>query len=275
MSSSSNEGCGCGCLSMIGLGLGLMFWGPIGGIVAYVLARLIESAGSSDDTSDKQRMRQNLGNTGSQRDFNISLLILSAAVMKADNVLLRSELDYVKRFYVRNFGTQRAESYIKMLREILQKDYDLEKVTSQVRYIDYASRLQLLYYLFGIAEADGDINDNELQVLTRIAVGLNITTGDFESVRAMFNGAYNNGYQQGQGSGWQSQNTNIDNAYKILEISSDATDEEVKKAYREMAKKHHPDRVSHLGEEVRKSAEEKLQEINNAYEVIKKQRNIV
>ena len=251
-----------------------MFWGPIGAIVAFVIARLIESASGGESTS-RQKMRQNLGNTGSQRDFNISLLILSAAVMKADNVLLRSELDYVKRFYVRNFGTQRAEEYIKMHREILKKDYDLDKVTYQVRYIDYSSRLQLLYYLFGIAEADGAINDEEIQVLTRIAVGLNITTGDFESVKAMFNGAYgNSGYQQGQGSSWNSRGS-IDSAYKILEVSKDATDEEVKKAYREMAKKHHPDRVSHLGEEVRKSAEEKLQEINNAYELIKKERGIV
>lgn len=273
MSSSSNEGCGCGCLSMIGLGLGLMFWGPIGAIVAFVIAKLIESA-SGGESTEKQRMRQNLGNTGSQRDFNISLLILSAAVMKADNVLLRSELDYVKRFYVRNFGTQRAESYIKMLREILKKEYDLEKVTSQVRYIDYASRLQLMYYLFGIAEADGAINDDELQVLTRIAIGLNISTEDFESVKAMFNSYSGGSNDYQQGGGWQRQSNNLDNAYKILEISSDATDEEVKKAYRNMAKKHHPDRVSHLGEEVRKSAEEKLQEINNAYEVIKKQRNI-
>ena len=272
MSRSSNDGCGCGCLSMIGLGIGLMFWGPIGAIVAFVIASLLESVGG-DSSSNKQRMRKNLGNTGSQRDFNISLLILSAAVMKADNVLLRSELDYVKRFYIRNFGTKRAENYIKMLREILKKDYDLEKVTAQVRYIDYASRLQLLYYLFGIAEADGAINDEELATLSKIAQGLNISATDFESTKAMFGNAYNYYRQQ---SSSESQNYNkLDNAYKILEISPDATDDDVKKAYRNMAKKHHPDRVSHLGEDVRKSAEEKLQEINNAYEEIKKVRNMV
>lgn len=248
-----------------------MFWGPIGAIVAFVITRLIESA-SGGDTTNRQRMRQNLGNTGSQRDFNISLLILSAAVMKADNTMLRSELDYIKRFYIRNFGEQRAEHYIKMLREILNKEYDLDKVTYQVRYMDYSSRLQLLYYLFGIAEADGVINDDELRVLEQIADGLNISDMDFESVKAMFgsgNGYYNQqNYQQG---GYISK---IDNAYKILEVNKDATDEEVKKAYREMAKKHHPDRVSHLGEDVRKSAEEKLQEINSAYEMIKAERGI-
>lgn len=271
MSSSSNNGCGCGCLSMLGIGLGLMFWGPIGAIVAFVIAQLIENSGGSDST-EKHRIRQNLGSNGSQRDFNISLLILSAAVMKADNTMLRSELDYIKRFYVSNFGTKRAEEYIKMLREILTKEYDLDKVTAQIKYMDYASRLQLLYYLFGIAEADAAINDEELAVLSKIAQGLNISVTDFESTKAMFGNAYN--YYRQQGGGSHDYNK-LDNAYKILEITSDASDDDVKKAYRNMAKKHHPDLVSHLGEDVRKSAEQKLQEINSAYELIKNERGIV
>lgn len=271
MSRSSNDGCGCGCLSMLGIGLGLMFWGPIGAIVAFVIAQLIENSGSSGST-EKHRMRQNLGSNGSQRDFNISLLILSAAVMKADNTMLRSELDYIKRFYVRNFGTQRAEEYIKMLREILTKDYNLDKVTAQIRYMDYASRLQLLYYLFGIAEADASINDEELAVLSKIAQGLNISATDFESTKAMFGNAYSYYGQQG---GSESHDYNkLSNAYKILELSPDASDDDVKKAYRNMAKKHHPDLVSHLGEDVRKSAEQKLQEINTAYDLIKEARGI-
>lgn len=270
MSRSSNDGCGCGCLSMLGIGLGLMFWGPIGAIVAFVIAQLIENSGGSDST-EKHRMRQNLGSNGSQRDFNISLLILSAAVMKADNTMLRSELDYIKRFYVSNFGTKRAEEYIKMLREILTKEYDLDKVTAQIKYMDYASRLQLLYYLFGIAEADAAINDEELAVLSKIAQGLNISATDFESTKAMFGNAYNHYRQQGGGS---HDYNKLDNAYKILEITSDASDDDVKKAYRNMAKKHHPDLVSHLGEDVRKSAEQKLQEINSAYELIKEARGI-
>jgi DnaJ like chaperone protein len=65
-----------------------------------------------------------------------------------------------------------------------------------------------------------------------------------------------------------------DSAYKILEIHSSATDEELKKAYREMALKYHPDKVSHLGEEVREAAEKKFQTVTEAYETIKKQRGI-
>jgi DnaJ like chaperone protein len=59
-----------------------------------------------------------------------------------------------------------------------------------------------------------------------------------------------------------------------LEIDSSATDDEVKKAYRKQAMKHHPDKVSHLGEEIRKAAEEKFQKLNEAYERIKSARGI-
>ena len=79
---------------------------------------------------------------------------------------------------------------------------------------------------------------------------------DFESIKAMF-------VKQ------------IDDAYIILGLTSSATDEEVKKAYREMAKKNHPDKVAYLGDDVRKAAEKKFQEINDAYDRIKKQRGMI
>ena len=66
----------------------------------------------------------------------------------------------------------------------------------------------------------------------------------------------------------------LEEAYKVLEIEPTATDEEVKKAYRKMALKHHPDRVATLGEDVKKAAEEKFQQINNAKEMIFKARGL-
>ena len=59
-----------------------------------------------------------------------------------------------------------------------------------------------------------------------------------------------------------------DNNYTILEISPNATNEEVKKAYRKLAIKYHPDKVATLGEDVQKAAEEKFKVISKAYEAI-------
>ena len=240
-------------LRLILTGLGWAFYGPLGGIIGYAIGALFSG---NRPRVIRSQVEDTFGNTEEKRDFNVTLLVLSAAVMKADGNVKRSELDYVKRFFLQNFGQERAESYIKMLREILEKEYNLYEVSQQVgRYMDYSSRLQLLHYLFGIADADGSVSPEELAVINTISDYMGVTNSDFQSVKAMFI-------------------KETDSAYKILGIDSSATDEEVKKAYREMAKKNHPDMVSNLGEEVRQAAEKKFQEVNAAYESIKKQRGI-
>ena len=229
----------------IGGGLGWAFGGPLGAIIGFAIG---SAFGNNSDS------KEYIGGTTQQRDFNVSLLVLSAAVMKADGSVKRSELDYVKRFFLTNFGQERAEKYILMLREILKQDIQVHDVSQQIgRFMDYSSKLQLLHYLFGIASADGSTHENEVDVISIIAKYMGVSSSDFQSIKAMF-------VQQ------------VDSAYKILGIDSNATDDEVKKAYREMAKKYHPDKVAYLGEDVRKSAEQKLQEVNEAYEKIKKQR---
>ena len=225
----------------------------MGAIIGYGIGSLFSGNGPIRIRSE---VTDTFGDTEAKRDFNVTLLVLSAAVMKADGSVKKSELDYVKRFFLQNFGQERAENYIKMLREILEKDYNLYDVSQQVgRYMDYASRLQLLHYLFGIANTDGRVSPEELSVINTISDYMGITNSDFQSVKAMFI-------------------KETDSAYKILGVEPSATDEEVKKAYREMAKKNHPDLVSNLGDEVREAAEKKFQEVNAAYEAIKKQRGI-
>ena len=229
----------------IGSGLGWAFGGPLGAIIGFAIG---SAFGNNSDS------KEYIGGTTQQRDFNVSLLVLSAAVMKADGSIKKSELDYVKRFFLTSFGQERAEKYILMFREILKQDIQVYEVSQQVgRFMDYSSKLQLLHYLFGIASADGLTHENEIDVISVIAKYMGISSSDFQSIKAMFV-------------------QDVDSAYKILGVESNATDDEIKKAYREMAKKYHPDKVAYLGEDVRKSAEQKLQEVNEAYEKIRKQR---
>ena len=146
-----------------------------------------------------------------------------------------------------------------MLRDILNREYNLYDVSRQVgQYMDYSSRLQLLHYLFGIASADGMVSSAEMDVIHTISMYMGLSEMDYQSIKAMFVREVNAS----------------ENAYKILGVDPKASDEEVKKAYREMAKKNHPDLVSNLGEDVRAAAEKKFQEINQAYETIKKERGL-
>ena len=240
-----------GCLPSI-LGFFVGFWalGPLGGIIGAALGSYLGSGYTKKDT-------EFLGTTPRQKDFSSSLLVLSAAVMKADGVVKKSELDYVKRFFLSNFGQEQAEKYILTLREVLKQDIQISEVSQQIgRYMDYSSKLQLLHYLFGIASADGQVHENEVNVIESISRYMGIYSSDYESVKAMFV-------------------KKVDDAYTILGVDPSATDDEVKKAYREMAKKNHPDKVAYLGDDVRKAAEKKFQEINDAYDRIKKQRGMV
>ncbi len=230
----------------IGGGLGWAFGGPIGGILGFMFGSMVGGSGMTN------------GQLGQTRagDFNVSLLILTAAVMKADGKVTRSELDYVKQFISNNFGAARAPEYVKILGELIKKDFNLQDVSSQIKQnMGYSSRLMLLQFLFGTALADGQSHQNEIDVIQTIASFLGISNRDYDSIKAMF-----------------IKDTN--SAYKILEISPDATNDELKKAYRELAKKYHPDKVSHLGEEIKKAAEVKIVELNAAYEAVKDERGM-
>ena len=245
---NANGGCSPG---LIGAGIGFIIGGgPIGAIIGYALGTIFGKSYTKEDVKF-------MGKTPRQQDFSASLLVLSAAVMKADGVVKKSELDYVKRFFLSNFGQEQAEKYILTLREILKQDIQIAEVSQQIgRYMNYSSKLQLLHYLFGIASADGQVHELEVDVIESISRYMGIYTSDYESVKAMFV-------------------KKVDDAYTILGIEPSATDDEVKKAYREMAKKNHPDKVAYLGDDVRKAAEKKFQEINDAYDRIKKQRGMV
>jgi len=193
----------------------------------------------------------------SMYDLPTMLMALSAAVMKADGKVLRIELDFVKNFFSAQFGKQFNATHLQTLRQFLDApSIPLQDSCHDIRTrMTQEVRVQLVHYLFGIAKADGDVGTAELNVISRIATMLGIPAVEFESLRNMF-------YR------------NVDSDYKILGVDEKATDDEVKKAYRKMAVAHHPDKVAHMGEEYLKGAKEKFQQIQDAYEAIKKRRGI-
>lgn len=121
--------------------------------------------------------------------------------------------------------------------------------------LGYEERLQLLNFLVQIAQSDGSVCMEEIDALKEVAIAMGLSVQEVESMLNL-------------------KGDSLAEAYKVLEVEPTATDDEVRAAYRRLALKHHPDRVATLGEDIRRAAEEKLQQINAAKERIWKARGL-
>jgi len=260
---------------IIGGGLGWVLGGPIGGIIGFALGSVLDNSkiqfGNGADRLDE-------ATPTTEDDFAVVLIVLSAAVMKADGKVLKSELAFVKAYFQKQFGEKEAVQHIELLRDVLDQNFSLRQVCLQIRAnTSHPMRLQLLHYLFGIAAADGTVDENEVLVIRRIGNYLGIGHPDFRSIQAMFAayGSTSGGSSySGRSAGRGRSKSASTNDYTILEITSAATNDEVKKAYRKMARKYHPDKVAQLGENVQLAAKEKFQKVQQAYENICKTRGM-
>ena len=191
----------------------------------------------------------------SSKDFEINLLALASLVIKADGKVTQNELDFVRRYFITAYGKNRANEVFKIFNQnVKNKGISVSKISRLFNLaLNYESRLQVIHFLFGIAKADGNISELEIKKLLEFSNLFKLSYADFLSIKAMF-------VQES------------DNAYKILELDKKATNDQIKKSYRELAKKHHPDKVQHLGDAYVKAAQDKFQQIQKAYQNIKNER---
>lgn len=265
--------------------------GPLGALAGFALGSLFDHGLDAVNQADRQHDTENGNRTnggysdrgyynggysnrqaeeGQRNSFMFSLLVLASYIIKADGKVMHSEMEVVRRFLLQNFGpaavSQGEEVLLRLFEQ--QKRIGTEQYRSviqdscrQIRSnMLYEQRLQLLNFLVLIAQADGSVPPSELAALKEVATYMGLTAQDVEQMLNLRSGASGTG--------------NLSDAYRVLGIVPTATNEEVKAAYRKMALKHHPDKVSALGEDVRKAAEKKFQEINDAKDRIYKARGI-
>ena len=230
--------------------------------------------GKSQQGYQQQGYGQQHAYEGERNSFMFSLLVLSSYIIAVDGKIMHSEMELVRRFLLQNFG----ESAKKQGEEILLKLFEQQKRMGMQQYrsviqdschqiranMMYEQRLQLLNFLVMIAQADNVVSAEEIQALKEIAIHMGLDPSDVDQMLGMHGGSSSSG----------SSSTSLEDAYRILGITPDASNDEVKAAYRKMALKHHPDKVAALGEDVRRAAEKKFQEINDAKDKIYKARGI-
>ncbi len=241
---------------IVGAIIGFLSSGFFGAVVGFMIGSYVDHAygGNTEDEgrSDFNNPYQN--QNVHPADFKNSLLILIAAVMKADGVAMKSELDLVKSMLLRTYGENESRLMLLKLRDYLKEEHNLYDVCRNLRArMGYSARLELIHILFRISRADGVISDAEIQLIQQVSTQLGISTPDYLSLRAMFV-------------------ESVDSDYKILDVSTSASEDEVKKAHRKLALRFHPDRLQGLSENEKKSAEEKFIRVQKAYENIKRKK---
>ena len=280
----------------IGGFLGFITGGPLGALAGFALGSLFDhgmdevnkpgnGGGDRNEYSNAYeaysgygRSQQGYGQQGygqrayegERNSFMFSLLVLSSYIIAVDGKIMHSEMELVRRFLRQNFG----EAAKQQGEEILLKLFEQQKQMGMQQYrsviqdschqiranMMYEQRLQLLNFLVMIAKADGVVNPQEIQALKEMAIHMGLSAEDVDQMLNLESGASSTG--------------SLDDAYRVLGISPDASNDEVKAAYRKMALKHHPDKVAALGEDVRRAAEKKFQEINDAKDRIYKARGL-
>ena len=262
----------------IGGVLGFMTAGPLGALLGVLFGGMFESMLDSVNSPDTQGTfdnafgngtRQHTSgsrvNQGQRNSFLFSMLVLASYIIKADGKVMHSEMELVRNVLRQNFGevaTQQGD-------DILHRLFDEQKRVGasqfrqtvmdccgqMARNMDHAQRLQLLNFLVLISQADGRVDPSEMTAMKECAQWLQMSTNEIDSMLGMGK-------------------DDLASAYRVLGITPDASDDEVKKAYRRLALEHHPDKVSALGEDIRNAAEKKFQEINAAKDKIFKARGL-
>ena len=253
-------------------GLGFVLGGPIGAVIGVVLGSLFESGVKSLPTGDNydngtagggesgpySQSRQGRQARPTQGDIRVSILVLVSCVMKADGHVKKQELEVVKGFLRKNYTETEAKDALQLLKKLLEQNINYVSVAQQIRInVNYSTRLEILHFLLDLAHADGEYASQEEYVIEQISAALGLSNADYRSLLAL--------YGKKRDPNW---------AYLALEIEPSATDDEVKKAYRRMAMKYHPDKVASAGDDVKQKATEKFRAINEAYEYIKSLRGI-
>ena len=258
-----------GAAKWIGGIIGFMAGGPLGALAGYAVGSLFESvetpsAGSYGPTGTGG----NSQNYGQRNSFLFSMLVMASYIIRADGRIMHSEMEYVRRFLRTTFGEAAVKEGEQILLNLFEQAKQMDRqdptafkntirqCAAQIAtYTSYEQRLQLLSFLANIAKSDGNVCQEEIAALKEVATYMGLSVSEVES---MLNLGGNS----------------LEEAYKVLEIEPTATDAEVRAAYRRLVLKHHPDKVATLGEDIRKAAEEKLQNINNAKEQIYKARGL-
>jgi DnaJ like chaperone protein len=210
------------------------------------------------------QMRFFYTSSAGQERFTESLVRILVHVIHADRHVDAREIQAILGFFqtYMHYDARRIGWISELIQTELKSPKPLAALCQEFRQqFNYQSRVLLLQLVYQVALSDHPINTQEQHIIDTIARDLHISAGDHQQIRLFFQ-SRSGGHSNSSG------RTDKGDAFKILGVSPTATPAEIKKAYRDASKKYHPDKVHHLGPEYQKVAQEKMQQINRAYEAL-------
>jgi DnaJ like chaperone protein len=240
------------------------------GIVFYMLNRGYKS---SDYQHIKVDGKQEFNGDLNEHEAGL-LIAMLAKVAKADGNVSELESEILSHTFTDISNHFENSDYVRDELKVIYKNemnsfdntVDIATKYYNLTRSEYSKRLKVMEYLLNLAFIDNDFSKAEFMITEDIANALQIKKPDFESMIAQFEQFY----AQKQ----NSQALSLDNAYKILGANKDDDMKIIKKKYRDLVKKNHPDIITGQGasQSIIDEATTKLQEINEAYEMIKKEK---
>lgn len=229
----------------LGAGLGFVVSGsPLGAVIGFGAGKLLEKKDGKGFFA-----------TAHTSDFEVNILQLAVAVIQTEKGVTHSEINFVRDFWQTQFGEEFLEEKMSVFNHLLQKKYDTKKACVDLYNMsEVATRHQLIYFLFDLAECDKPLSEKERQMISAIAGWLNINRIDFEKIE-------------------HSRNPQPLTVFDILGVNETDSTAHIRTQYRKLVLQYHPDKHPNLTENERKKMEQKLQEIHEAYQQILELRN--
>jgi DnaJ like chaperone protein len=259
--------------TLLGGTVGFMFGGPFGAIIGGALGANLSGGFSTprspyDEPGQRPGFREQssprYNPLQAQQAFMVALISLAAKVAKADGQVTREEIASFDRFLQNNLrmGAEERKIAARIFNEARDSNIPVDDFARQIREVMGTRRDQLrdlVTMLLMVAMADGHLHPAEERVIREVNRHLGLSPHDYDSAKAVFGPTVNS-----------------EAAYHTLGLTASASDEEIKKAYRRLAKEYHPDVVMNkgMGEDFIKYAEDKMQAVNEAYDQIKKERGL-
>lgn len=253
---------------LFGAALGFTFGGPIGAIIGAAAGHLIDTTGPITPG------RYGVGSEG-ELAFITSLTLLLAGTARADGRVTEDEKKTIKEFFRNQVGYGPVEYQFieRIIEQSFVRPVHLEETCAAInRRASYEERLFLVRLNYQVAVADGELNELEESFIEQASRLLDIEPYDYTMVKNQFLSGQAAGSSAGRRGSAEGEYHG--DPYTVLGVASNSTDDKVVKAYRNLAGKYHPDRVSHLGREFIELANRKFTSIQQAYDEIKLERGL-